>query len=183
MITISAKKILERFGFPPNWKKVEKEMDMSTKEILLKVKTGSSDAFVNEKRKQGFSSWTFQELVLYKGYEAARKDIDRMKRIPAYKNCALVKSYYHVMGDAYVIDLKLHGKELSIITDKEGTIISEEGFGEHFRDYEKRIPELETVMHMGAFKADYKDRIVTKMKAIDETNLTESLEELKNLEL
>ena len=156
---------------------------MSTKEILLKIKTGSSEAFVYRKRKQGFSLWTFQELVLYKGYGEARKEIDRMKRIPAYRNCALVKSYYHVMGDAYVIDMKLHGKELSIITNKEGIIISEEGFGEYFRDYEKRIPEIETVRHMGAFKADHKDRIVTKMKAIDEIALAESLEGLKNLEL
>lgn len=164
MLSLSARKIIDEFGVSPKWDAAVKHYKYFTLPSLLeKITEGDSRAFVQKKSKVGFSIWSFDEVVLYKGYKGALQIVERYRRIPAYRMCRLVASYYHTMGDGYLIKGFLYDKKIEIITDKKGIIISKEGLGQSFRDFEKSIKDFKKESHIGIFQAEHKDSIKTKI--------------------
>ena len=106
-----------------------------TLEELKNVKQGDSSKFV--KRNGGYVNWTFEEVVLYAGYERA---LEVVKQYRGYaENCKLRSNYKMLSeeGDSLLFEVEMKNGDQTLLTTLDGWITTGEWEGLEFRDWEK----------------------------------------------
>ena len=121
---------------------------------LKKIKSGDPTRFV--KKRNGYVDWTFDQVVRYRGYDAAVKVVDQYK---GYKeNCKLRQSYRFFLqeGDCFVIDVATHSiGSIEFIVDLDGFIIDGLQEGAEFREWaQSNKSDIQKVIWRKEYKKD-----------------------------